>query len=274
MSTPYPCLMDFDAMMKAAEQMNQISSLQDEYEQNKNEDVNTSSVTSSLDDKGTRDEINLDLLGTVKTTNNIKEDIKEEIKETIKVKEDVPNIAGVLNELASNPNQLNKMIEESMGQITPEVMEQARKLAMGGQGDQIMREMQKRGIDVNSMNANIRQLRNALPSVKKTGLTKTIVYVTRSRQIKEKDISMTDPHSCIATILRTTTPIELSCSRLAQGPLFGQSIKVWYNPADSSKNRLASKITGFPVGGELLIVSESTNLCIADVNTVLKTYLE
>lgn len=177
-------------------------------------------------------------------------DIKETLKNT--------NISDMLNQMAANPEEVNKMMEDSMNQMTPEMMEQARRLAMGGQGDQIMREMQKRGIDPKAMRAQMLQQQRALRGLtRKTGdSTLEVILITTSRQAKVRKIPRDNITAAVASILKCPSPVELSCSRLAQGPLVGHTIKVWYDPERPGKNRRASKIIGFPIGGEIVIVMD------------------
>ena len=181
-------------------------------------------------------------------------DVKEALKNT--------NISAMLNQMAANPEEVNKMMEESMSRMTPEMMEQARKLAMGGQGDQIMKEMKKRGLDPRVLKAQMREQQKALRGLENKNIadTKQVVLITTSRQVKTRKLPNDNYLPNIKTILKCNDPVELSCSRLAQGPLSGKTIKVWYNPEHTGKNRRATKIVGFPIGGEIIVIVEEDNL--------------
>ena len=176
------------------------------------------------------------------------------------------NISSVLQQMTSNSDEVGKMMEESMSRMTPDMMEQARKLATGGQGKQIIREMQKRGMDPKAMRAQIQKEKRALrgQGTKPIGETFQVILITLSRQSKSKSIPRDNINLTIGNILKCPSPVELSCSRLALGPLAGKTIKVWYDPERLGKNRRASKILGFPVGGEIVIILEGEDLTEKD----------
>lgn len=175
------------------------------------------------------------------------------------------NFSIMLNQMVSDPVRVNELIGDSMSKMTPEMMEQARKFAMGGQGEQMMKEMQKRGIDPHKMRAQVLEQQRALKGLsKKTGTTKKVVFITAGRKMKIRDIQPESIKLSAGVILQTTTALEISCSRLAQGPLAGKTIKVWYDPMSKTKNRRASKIVGFPIGGDILIVMDEDDLTEKD----------
>jgi hypothetical protein len=184
------------------------------------------------------------------------EDIKDALKNT--------NIAAMLNQMAANPDEVTKMMEESMNHMTPEMMEQARKLAMGGQGGQIMREMKKRGLNPKALKAQLAEQQKALRAVRVTTSTKQAILITHSKRARSRKLPHDNVSAAVGNILNCSEPVELSCSRLAQGPLAEKTIKVWYNPEATGKNRRASKIVGFSVGGEIIIVMEEGDLTEAN----------
>ena len=176
------------------------------------------------------------------------------------------NIASALKRIAENPDEVKTMMEQSMKQMTPEAMDQARKLAMGGQGDQIRKEMARRGMDPNMMRKQFLEQQRALrgaASVAPVDAT-SMILITTGRQLKSKNISQSSVNITAATLLHATTPVELACSRLAKGPLTGKSIKVWYDPNNPVRNRRATKIIGFPVGGDMLVLIENSHLTEKD----------
>jgi hypothetical protein len=187
----------------------------------------------------------------------------EDVRDTISN----ANIGSILSRIASNPDEISQVMKDSMKHMSPEAIQQARNLAMGSQGQQIRKEMQRRGIDPNAMRKQLLEQQKILKgtSSKVTDDAKSMIIVTSSRQIKSRRISSATLSISIPSILHSEKPIELSCSRLAQGPLSGKSIKVWYDPNNGSKNRRASKIIGFPVGGDMLIMVEGEDLSEKDL---------
>lgn len=173
--------------------------------------------------------------------------------------------SNILQEMTQNPNEFMSMVESSIGRINPEMMEQARKMAMGGQGNQILKEMQKRGMDPYAMKSKLKEHQRAIKGLgTKKGPTKKAVIVTMSRKIKSRDLVIDSIEACANSILHSTAAVELVCSRLAQGPLKNKSIRVWYDPRAQGKNRRASKIIGFNVGGDILVAIEDGDLTEKD----------
>lgn len=197
--------------------------------------------------------------------NNIKVPNMDEIKDAMKN----VNIGEMLRQINNNPDEAQKMMAESLSKITPDMMEKARKLAMGSQGENVRKEMQKRGVNPHELKAQfLQQQRLMRQASKSNSKEKKVVFVTKSRTVKTRTIPEDSIESYISKILKVSTPIQLSCSRLALGPLAGKTIKVWYDPEAKGKNRRSTKILGFPVGSELVIVMEEGDLTEKDFLTV------
>lgn len=193
----------------------------------------------------------------------------EEFKESLTPS----NISNMLNKMASTPEDMGKLIQESMGKINPDMLEQARKLVSGGQGDQIIREMKKKGLDPVKMRKDIqKQQKLVRKTVNAQQETIQGLLITASRQIRVKKIPLKDIKSSVISLIKCPNPVELPCSRLEQGPLANKSIKIWYNPDHAGKNKRASKIIGFPMGGEILILSEIGDLSEKDFLEVEETF--
>lgn len=171
------------------------------------------------------------------------------------------NLASVLNHISNNPEEAARIMEESIEKMDPDIMDKARRMAAGGQGQEILREMQRRGIDTNAMRAQILQQRKALQGLApKKGDTKSVVLITSNRQLKIRTIPINLIQAAAENIIGSPKIVSLSCSRLAIGPLKGKTIKVWCNPEVKGRNRRLSKILGFPIGGDGLIVVEEGDL--------------
>lgn len=171
------------------------------------------------------------------------------------------NVANMLNRMAQNPSEMAKVMEESAAQMTPEMMEEARRLAMGGQGEQIIKEMQRRGMDINAMRAQLMEQQKSMKGLSsKTDNMKKAILITSNRQVKQRTVPLTGAGLVAETILKSPKVVELSCSRLAIGVLQGKTIKVWCDPERKGKNKRLSKILGFPMAGEGLIVMQESDL--------------
>lgn len=171
------------------------------------------------------------------------------------------NVASVLNQMAANPDAMAKAMEESASQMTPEMLEEAKRLAMSGQGDQILKEMQRRGMDMNAIRSQMMEQKKMMHGLMpKTDDMKRVILITSNRQLKNRTVPLTGVASVAENILKSSKVVELACSRLAVKALQGKTIKVWCDPDNKGKNRRLSKILGFPMGGEGLIVMEEGDL--------------
>ena len=193
-----------------------------------------------------------------------KMEVSPSIPADIDIKDALNNvdISSMLNKMSDNPDEISKLMTDSMAHMTPAMMEQARKLA-GGQGEQIQRQMLKLGINPKAMQAQMKEqqkqqraLNNLLGNMT---CSKRVIFITASRQAKSKGVTG-DMKSFVAHLVHTDSPVELSCSRLALGPLAGNTIKLWYDPKRKGKNTRTSKIIGFPIAGEAVITMEEGDL--------------
>ena len=252
MANSQPILTNLENLMKAAE--SESSLLQDPAAQI----IGVSDVDESKSDESKSNESKSgEVDGLAKSSGNMAEDVKSALNNT--------NIASMLSRMASNPEEIQKVMKESMGQVTPDMMEQARKLATGGQGQQILQEMQRRGFDPQAMKSQMMEQRRSMRGLGgKTEATKQAILITASRQVKIRNVSPTALQTAAGALIGTDSPVELSCSRLAAGPLQGKTIKVWCEPQRLGKNKRLSKIIGFPVSGEGLFVMEEGDLTEKD----------
>lgn len=250
MSNSIPSLTDFESLMNAAKSESALMSNESSAQ------VIDSTEESAQSKAGP--EVNVNQLPSIPSMN------QNSTESGNKVELNNTSISAMLNRISSNPEELTKVMQESMGNVTPDMMEQAQKLAMGGQGKQIIDEMQRRGIDPHAMRAQLlEQQRNLRGLGGKSDNTKRAIFITTSRQVKTRNIPSGSASSVASSIFKSQ-PVELSCSRLASGPLTGKTIKVWCNPNLPGKNKRLSKIIGFPIGGEGLIVMEEGDLLEKD----------
>lgn len=237
MSNSQPSLDDLKSILKAAEEE---SNLLKEPEQKKNNESAT-------------------IIGGAKLNNVSVSDIKDTLNNT--------NVSNIINQMNSNPSDLNKIMEQSMGKMSPEMMEQARKMASSGQGEQIIREMQKRGLDPQQIRSQFMEQRKILKGMGGNDLSEKsqqVIVITHNRQLKVRKLTVSNLKLSIDTILKTSDGVELSCSRLATGPLAGKTIKIWYDPNYPGLNKRAKKLLGFPVGGDIIILMSEGDISEKD----------
>jgi hypothetical protein len=178
------------------------------------------------------------------------------------------NIASAISQLSGDPAQAGKLMAEAKATMPPSMLEAARKMAVGSQGDQIAREMKKQGVNRQEVVSQMKEQKKAAAQARAAmqGPTKKVVVLTHSRKFTQKEVSIAQ----VAAPLKCETAIQIPCSRLARGPLTGKSIKVWYNPDDASVNRRAMRILDTRVGGDVIFENSDGDLFLKDLEAVEK----
>lgn len=183
------------------------------------------------------------------------------------------NLGSIVSKLTSDPNNIANIMEQSLSKLTPEMIEEAKKLSSGGYGQNVIKEMQRRGMDVNAvrntMNKNKRAMKKSNPKPKNLEGCKSVVMVTQTRRLKPRTIENAESYT-IAGVLHVENPIAMPCSRLAVGPLKDKTVTVWCDPSRTDKNRRLSKILGLVVGGDGLVVVNDENLTLKDFEAAEK----
>jgi len=202
-----------------------------------------------------------------------KEETPKEETETIKekTKEEslkIGDVSDALNKIKNNPEEMEKKMMESINNMTPDTMEKAKRMAMSGQGAQILKQMKKKGIDPRQMKDQFIAQKKAHDEANKIQNPKKILLITVSRQLKTKIISADTIESSAKDLLKTEDAIQLSCSRLAIGKLTNKTLNIWYDPKYIGKNKRASKILNLPIGGNLLIIMDEGDLTEQDFLSV------
>ena len=204
----------------------------------------------------------------METPNNITPDNVKDVLNNI-------NFSDVIDKLTCNPDEAANLVGQSAEFMTPEIMEQAKKYATGTLGKQIKEEMMRKGVYNKEMKIQMEQQKKLYIEAnnKVKGESKKVVIITSSKILKSKDIHPKILKTEALKIIGSDNAVEISCSRLAVGPLEGKTIKVWYDPNRKGNNNRASKIVDFKIAGELLIVMEEGDLTEADFKLAEKSML-
>ena len=96
------------------------------------------------------------------------------------------------------------------------------------------------------------------------GDTKQGILITASKQMKVRNIEIATLQSQAQHLVKSDNAVEIACSRLAYGVLAGSTIKAWYDPKRLGRNPRASRIVGFPIAGDLLIIMEEGDIMEKD----------
>lgn len=192
--------------------------------------------------------------------------------ENIKDILDGVNFKEVIHTITNNKENVANMVQQSSSQLTPEMMDQARKYASGTQGEQIKQELNRQGA-ANKTTLQVMLKQKKLYSQinnNAKGEAKKVVLITTSKQIKNKEVHKLTLEAEAKRLVGSDDALEISCSRMSVGPLLGKTIKAWYSPGRKGFNNLASSMVGFNIAGELLLIMEEGNLLESDVRDAKK----
>jgi len=185
-------------------------------------------------------------------------------------------LASMFSRLADHPEDITKMMKENpIPNMTPEMNAKMSKLATSGNATQMLKHMQQKGMDPLAMRKQIKKQEQEQKDLRKANPqahveTKKAILITTNRQTKIRDIPVALVKETAQKIIKSPDTISMSCSRLALGPLENKEIRAWYDPKHQGKNKRTSKLVGFPIGGELLLICEDGDLTEEDFITAEK----
>lgn len=165
-------------------------------------------------------------------------------------------------------------ISEALKNLTPESLDNLKK-TFAGKGDQfakkikdqIAKEMKRTGAKPKEIKEKFTEVKKELAALSKTP-TKKAVLITASRQLKTKNVPQDFSENSAKSILNCTSAVGMSCTRLSVGSLSEKTIKIWYDSSILSKNKRATNIAGFTIGGSLLITCDEGGLTEEDLLAV------
>jgi len=201
-----------------------------------NPDVNILSNDKIIDDKGSND----------KSINE--NDLKTAFANT--------NIASLLEKVCKNPDDLNKLLHDSVDNITPDMLNNAKKMLGTGQGEQLLKSLQQKGINPNNLKSKLSAHNNAFKNILKPGNkspTRKCILITTNRQLKIRNLPIDDMSKYISTILKVDSPLSMECSRLSIDVFKDKKLTIWYDKNKIGKNKRATKIAGFTIAGDIII---------------------
>jgi len=201
-----------------------------------NPDVNILSNDKIIDDKGSND----------KSINE--NDLKTAFANT--------NIASLLEKVCKNPDDLNKLLHDSVDNITPDMLNNAKKMLGTGQGEQLLKSLQQKGINPNNLKSKLSAHNNAFKNILKPGNkspTRKCVLITTNRQLKIRNLPIDDMSKYISTILKVDSPLSIECNRLSIDVFKDKKLTIWYDKNKIGKNKRATKIAGFTIAGDIII---------------------
>jgi len=182
------------------------------------------------------------------------------------------NISSLLEKLTKNPDELNKLLHDSVNNITPDMLNNAKKMLGSGQGEQILKSLQKKGVNPNNLKSKLSSNYSKfkqLPGSKTP--TRKCILITSNRQLKIKHIPINNMSSFISNILKVDNPLSIECNRLSIDIFKDKKIILWYDNTKVGKNKRATKIAGFKIAGDIIISITNEDLNDNDFLTIEKS---
>jgi len=166
------------------------------------------------------------------------------------------NISSLLEKVCKNPDDLNKLLHDSVDNITPDMLNNAKKMLGTGQGEQLLKSLQQKGINPNNLKSKLSAHNNAFKNILKPGNkspTRKCILITTNRQLKIRNLPIDDMSKYISTILKVDSPLSMECSRLSIDVFKDKKLTIWYDKNKIGKNKRATKIAGFTIAGDIII---------------------
>lgn len=182
-------------------------------------------------------------------------------------------LSKAFDKFTQNPETLNDL--ENTLEEMPDNITNAVKTAANKQGANKMAELMKqKGFSSKKMKKQIKQQKKALNQTKKgqiVGSENNIVIINASKKILDRKVYLNDlkynAHSLIKT--NDEDAEEMFAYKLKVGPLQTKDIYVWYDPKNPTKNKVASRLLEFDVGGCILIYNRGGDVYAWEVRKVL-----
>lgn len=217
-----------------------------------------------------REKINMDTLHATLTetkpdTSNV--DFNKHLEIATTILNDPEKVSTIVKELSQNPNKLGQVAGDAMQYVPPEVLNKAKKMAMGSEGKNVKNMMQKQSIthaQVRQAQEDMRIMNRQRHPHKPGEKSLKGILVTTSRQIKEKTIYLSTKDVDIAKEIKGG---DLQCLKI---PLLSinvwkeKDIYVYFTSISNCPNRRINKILPGKLGGNILIFCETHDLTMGD----------
>lgn len=180
-------------------------------------------------------------------------------------------IPQVMQKLSANPDKMSGLIEKVLPHTTSDMMAKAKKMVQSGQGQQLVKQMQRRGYDPHKFKQKAKAHMNTIESTaqkKEPVPCRKAIFISINKKVKSKDIPINNINGTINTLIKTDTPSKLPVSILAIGEWKGLNLICYCNPNDGGKNDIMSKVLDSSIMGDVLILCTSKDLMVEDFNRI------
>lgn len=182
----------------------------------------------------------------------------------------------IFQEMTANPDIAKEVLDKALAGLTPEHIKQAAQLQNTPAGDRFLVEKaakaevqqeqrSRRGLRVQVTESNAARARNAQANQRLLNQSarqrdnrqyQKVVHMGPKRKLSEAELILGQEEAQVQKLLKAKSVIQIPCPKL------GPTIRVWYMPDFNVKFKhvRATKIVGFPVGGEFLFFDTTGDL--------------
>jgi len=188
--------------------------------------------------------------------------------------EKLHSVQEAMQQMTADPESFARLASRAFSQAGPEMIEHAKKLAAGPEGQAMVREMQSKGMTPAQAKNLKKQMKKVQAELAPPRPSCQAVLIRATRVAKSIELPIESPEKAAASLLRGESPALLNCSRLSAGPLAGKPVKVFCDPAISARNKRISRLAGFPLGGDVIVFCQGSALSLADFEALEKILLK
>lgn len=160
---------------------------------------------------------------------------------------------------------------------TREVFAEAENIAKSSDGMKMYDEIKKSGLNAREMALNFKKEQQMTKRFNdRNKVFRTGVIITKNRQLKEIEIWDDIKNDQVGLKIKSGGEVhQTNCRELQIDELKDHQIKIWYDPSlQKNKNKRATKLFDFEIGGDVLISSVKKNLTIKQIEKVEKIVIK
>ena len=196
------------------------------------------------------------------------------------------NISKLLKNFNNNSNNnSNNILGDSMSNLTPDFIDNAKKLFSNGKSQELLKSLKKEGINLDDLKSKLSPHIDTFKSMSKNTKhpTQKCILITSNRQLKVRYLPVSnvsiipldkEPNHNLfistSKLLKISNPTNFICKRLSIGIFSNKEVTIWYDKTQAGKNKRASKIAGFNIAGDILISLHNEDLNESDILSIEK----
>lgn len=163
-----------------------------------------------------------------------------------------------IGHFGSNPQEMMKFLAMAKNVLPADTFKMLESKAQSVNPHQVVQQMMKQGVNPNKMRKQYKAAKKLAGSTKRA--EPKYIEITSNRQIKQRQ----GRPGCT----NMGEVVSVACSHLSIGVI--DNIVAWYDSKDKRRNKLATKVMGFDVGGDVYFTAEGHDILLDDFQLVLE----